>query len=61
MSCEWNSQRCFKLLRIFNILVGAYLIANGVLRFILMTSIDFKKSLLSIYYMYILLILVYLE
>ena len=48
MSCEWNSQRCFKLLRIFNLLVGAYLIANGILRFILMTTTDFKKSLLSL-------------
>ncbi len=52
MACEWTTKHCKNTLTLFNILAGGYLIANGVLNFIWGTDMQFKKSLLSIYYMY---------
>lgn len=61
IECEWKSNNCETLIRIFNFISGLYLIALGVLRFIFNSQISgFQAFLLSIYYMYFYLILVYL-
>ncbi len=51
MACEWTTKHCKNTLRLFNILAGGYLIANGVLNFIWGEGLKFQKILLSVYYM----------
>ncbi len=52
MACEWTTQHCKNTLKLFNILAGGYLVANGILNFIWGEKMNFTKALLSIYYMY---------
>jgi len=49
--CQWGSNECEKLTRVLIIIGSLYLIAVGVLRFILGSELKFQQFLLSAYYM----------
>ena len=50
--CEWKSTHCENLIKIFNFLIGLFLVALGVLRFIFSSQLNnFQDFLLSAYYM----------
>ena len=50
---EWGTQKCEKLIKIFNVIGGLLLITLGVLRFVYNDQLkNFLSVILSIYYMY---------
>lgn len=54
MACEfeWGSQKCEKIVKIFNVICGLLLITLGILRFIYNEQLNnFTSIILSIYYM----------